>query len=110
LYNTGDGTILSGSNNGRTDNINYGGGPGGVTPETLIGNVTEVLKVAQIAVIFAAGGGAGSANANSDRFLNIGRDATSRMCGPDSDITGAVMIHGTNSLAETVSQDYFSAD
>ncbi|KAH8679446.1 Asparaginase/glutaminase [Ilyonectria robusta] len=99
LYNTGDGTILSGSTNGRLDNINYGGGVGGLTPETLIGNVSEVLDIAQFAVRNIGGGG--SANADSDRFLNISMDAHTRLCTRHSDIVGAVMIHGTNTLAET---------
>ncbi|KAL3475988.1 Asparaginase/glutaminase [Aspergillus californicus] len=99
LYNTGDGTILSGSTFGRLDNINYGGGTGGLTPETLISNVSEVLDIAQFAVRNIGGGG--SANADSDRFLNISMDAHQRLCTPDSDIVGAVMIHGTNTLAET---------
>ncbi|KFA80377.1 hypothetical protein S40288_10042 [Stachybotrys chartarum IBT 40288] len=99
LYNTGDGTILSGSRNGRLDNINYGG-PGGLTPETLISNVSEVLDIAQFAVRnFGVGGG--SANADSDRFLNISMDAHEHMCACGSDVVGAVMIHGTNSLQET---------
>lgn len=101
LYNTGDGTILSGSSNGRLDNINYGGGIDGLTPETLIANVSEVLDIAQFAIINIPG--TGSANADSDRFLNISRDATQRLCSEDSDVVGAVMIHGTNTLAETVS-------
>lgn len=100
LYNTGDGTILSGSTHGRLDNINYGSGPGSLTPETLVGNVSEVLDIAQIAVLNIGGGG--SADANSDRFLNISMDANLRLCQNDSDIIGAVMIHGTNTLHETV--------
>ncbi|KAK7398211.1 hypothetical protein QQX98_012414 [Neonectria punicea] len=99
IYNTGDGTILSGSTNGRLDNINYGGGTGGLTPETLIDTVSEVLDIAQFAVRNISG--TGSANADSDRFLNISMDAHKRMCTPHSDIVGAVMIHGTNTLAET---------
>ncbi|RGP72232.1 asparaginase glutaminase [Fusarium sporotrichioides] len=104
LYNTGDGTILSGSTNGRLDTTNYGGPLGRLTPETLIENVGEVLDIAQIAVFNFTGGrnGAGSANADSDRFLNISMDAHKRLCSPDSDIAGAVMIHGTNTLADTV--------
>ncbi|KAL3608298.1 hypothetical protein FPOAC2_03292 [Fusarium poae] len=104
LYNTGDGTILSGSANGRLDTNNYGGPIGRLTPETLIESVGEVLDIAQIAVVNFTGGrnGAGSANADSDRFLNISMDAHKRLCNPDSDIVGAVMIHGTNTLADTV--------
>jgi L-asparaginase len=100
LYNTGDGTILSGSTHGRLDNVNYGGGSDGLTPETLIANVSEVLDIAQFAVRNIGGGG--SANAKSDRFLNISMDAHQRLCSRHSDIVGAVMIHGTNTLAETV--------
>lgn len=103
LYDTGDGTILSGSNNGRLDTINYGGFPGSLTPEQLIGNTSEVLDIAQLAVQYYGAGaaGGGSANADSDRFLNISKHATERMCNKGSDIVGAVMVHGTNSLAET---------
>ncbi|KAJ5877069.1 hypothetical protein N7455_000534 [Penicillium solitum] len=99
LYNTGDGTILSGSTHGRLDTIDYGGGSGGLTPETLIDSVHEVLDIAQFAVRNISG--TGSANADSDRFLNISMDAQQRLCTPDSDVVGAVMIHGTNTLAET---------
>ncbi|UZP35975.1 hypothetical protein NXS19_003791 [Fusarium pseudograminearum] len=87
LYNTGDGTIISGSTNGRLDTTNYGGPVGRLTPETLIESGVD---------------GATSANAGSDRFLNISMDAQKRLCSPDSDIVGAVMIHGTNTLVDTV--------
>ncbi|QPC68652.1 hypothetical protein HYE67_010883 [Fusarium culmorum] len=104
LYNTGDGTILSGSTNGRLDTTNYGGPIGRLTPETLIESVSGVLDISQIAIVNFTGGidGASSANAGSDRFLNISMDAHKRLCSPDSDIVGAVMIHGTNTLADTV--------
>ncbi|KAM0552481.1 hypothetical protein ACHAPJ_007809 [Fusarium lateritium] len=98
LYNTNDGTILSGSTYGRLDTTNYNGKS--LTPETLVGNVSEVLDIAQIAVV-NFGGGQGSANADSDRFLNISMDAHKRLCTENSDIVGAVMIHGTNTLADT---------
>lgn len=101
LYNTGDGTILSGSTHGRLDTIAYGGGTGGLTPETLIYSVPEVLDIAQFAVRNISG--TGSANADSDRFLNISMHAQEQLCSSDSDVVGAVMIHGTNTLAETVS-------
>ncbi|CAI7659586.1 hypothetical protein PCG10_005716 [Penicillium crustosum] len=99
LYNTGDGTILSGSTHGRLDTIAYGGGTGGLTPETLIYSVPEVLDIAQFAVRNISG--TGSANADSDRFLNISMHAQEQLCSSDSDVVGAVMIHGTNTLAET---------
>jgi hypothetical protein len=47
-------------------------------------------------------GGTGSANADPDRFLIISMDAHKRLCSDDSDIVGAVMVHGTNTLADTV--------
>ncbi|PYH89068.1 Asparaginase/glutaminase [Aspergillus ellipticus CBS 707.79] len=101
LYNTGDGTILSGSTYGRLDTIDYGGGGvGGLTAETLVTTEpSEVLDIAQFAIRNWSTGG--SADANSDRFLNISMDAHRRLCAPNSDIVGAVMIHGTNTLAET---------
>jgi L-asparaginase len=110
LYNTGDGTILAGSPNGRLDNINYGGNPGSLTPETLIGNVSEVLDIAQIAVQNIGVNAGGSANAGPDRYLNISRDANLRLCSEGSDILGAVMIHGTNSLHDTVSLNLLITD
>ena len=47
-------------------------------------------------------GGAGSVNADPDRFLSISMDAHKRLCSEGSDIVGAVMVHGTNTLADTV--------
>ncbi|RBR24783.1 uncharacterized protein FIESC28_02444 [Fusarium coffeatum] len=104
LYNTGDGTILAGSPNGRLDTTNYGGPIGGLTPETLIESAREVLDIAQIAVVnitTEGSGGAGSVNADPDRFLSISMDAHKRLCSEGSDIVGAVMVHGTNTLADT---------
>jgi len=46
--------------------------------------------------------GASSASADSDRFLNTSMDAHKRLCSDDSDIVGAVMVHGTNTLADNV--------
>ncbi|CAG7559335.1 unnamed protein product [Fusarium equiseti] len=96
LYNTGDGTILSGSPNGRLDTTNYGGPISSLIPETLIESAREVLHIAQIAVmnITTRGpGGTGSANAGPDRFLIVSMDAHKRLCSDDSDIVGAVMVH-----------------
>ncbi|KAI8267301.1 hypothetical protein K4K58_008199 [Colletotrichum sp. SAR11_239] len=50
IYSAG-GTILSASNYSRLDNIAYGSG-NPPTPEDLIGNITEVLDVAQLAIAF----------------------------------------------------------
>lgn len=99
---------MSGSCNGRLDTTDYGGCVDGLTPETLIANVSEVLDIAQFAVRNITG--TGSANANSDRFLNISMDAHRLICSPGSDVVGAVMIHGTNTLAETVKCPYTILD
>ncbi|ORY01113.1 Asparaginase/glutaminase [Clohesyomyces aquaticus] len=93
------GTILSASNYSRVDNVQYGSGKG-PTPEELIGNVTEVLDVAQLAVVrFPVSGG--SSGLNSSLYLNISQHANRQLCAPDSDIVGAIMFHGTNTLEET---------
>ncbi|OIW22829.1 Asparaginase/glutaminase [Coniochaeta ligniaria NRRL 30616] len=98
IYSAG-GTILSASNYSRLDNVNYGSGVG-PTPEQLIGNVSEVLNVAQLAVVrFPASGG--SSGLNSSLYLNISQYANRQLCSEDSDIVGAIMFHGTNTLEET---------
>lgn len=99
LYDTG-GTIRSASNYSRLDNVNYGSGPG-PTALDLIGNYSEVLSVAQIAVVpFPAPGG--SSSINSTLFFNISRAANTHLCSPDSDIAGAIMFHGTNTEEDTI--------
>ncbi|KAI0179027.1 Asparaginase/glutaminase [Hypoxylon sp. FL1284] len=98
IYSTG-GTILSASNYSRLDNIAYGSGVGS-TPQELIANVTEVLDVAQLAVVkFPAPGG--SAGINSTLYLNVTQYANRQLCAEGSDIAGAIMFHGTNTLEET---------
>uniref|UniRef100_L2G2X2 L-asparaginase n=1 Tax=Colletotrichum fructicola (strain Nara gc5) TaxID=1213859 RepID=L2G2X2_COLFN len=98
IYSAG-GTILSASNYSRLDNIAYGSG-NPPTPEGLIGNVTEVLDVAQLAIVrFPASGG--SAGLNSSLYLNISKYANKQLCSEGSDIAGAIMFHGTNTLEET---------
>ncbi|KAI0864575.1 Asparaginase/glutaminase [Xylaria cubensis] len=98
IYDAG-GTILSTSNYSRLDNINYGGGHK-PTVEDLIGNVSEVLNVAQVAIVqFSVSGG--SSGINSSLYLNISQFANRQLCSEESDIAGAVMLHGTNTLEET---------
>ncbi|RDW74240.1 asparaginase [Aspergillus mulundensis] len=93
------GTILSASNYSRLDNIHYGAGDGPSALD-LIDTVPEVLDVAQLAVIeFPASGG--SAGLNSSLYLNITQHLNKYLCDVDSDITGAIMFHGTNTLEET---------
>ena len=100
IYSAG-GTILSASNYSRIDNVHYGSAKG-PTPQDLIGNVSEVLNVAQLAVrTFPVSGG--SAGLNSSLYLNISQAANRDLCGKHSDIAGAIMLHGTNTLEETVS-------
>jgi L-asparaginase len=53
----------------------------------LIGNYSEVLSKAQLAVISYATPG-GSSGLNSTLYFNISRDANRYLCAPDSDIAG----------------------
>ncbi|KAI9372866.1 Asparaginase/glutaminase [Aspergillus egyptiacus] len=93
------GTILSASNYSRLDNIHYGAGDG-PSPYDMIETVPEVLDVAQIAVIeFPVSGG--SSGLNSSLYLNITQHLNKLLCSADSDIAGAIMFHGTNTLEET---------
>lgn len=63
--------------------------------------------MAQLAVVnFPVVGG--SAGLNSSLFLNISQYANRLLCSEDSDISGAVMFHGTNTLEETVRFPSFS--
>ncbi|KAK1922514.1 Asparaginase/glutaminase [Papiliotrema laurentii] len=99
LYDTG-GTIRSASNYSRLDNINYGSAPG-PTAMDLIGNYSEVLNIAQIAIVpFPTPGG--SSNLNSTLYYNISQAANRHLCSPGSDIAGAIMFHGTNTEEDTI--------
>ncbi|KXH49407.1 L-asparaginase [Colletotrichum nymphaeae SA-01] len=98
IYSAG-GTILSASNYSRLDNIAYGAGTS-PTPYDLIGNVSEVLEVAQLAVVELDVPG-GSAGLNSSLYLNISQLANSQVCAEGSDVAGSIMFHGTNTLEET---------
>jgi L-asparaginase len=99
LYSTG-GTIISASSYGPFDNINYGGAPG-PTPAQFVNNNSEVLNLAQIGVLsFPAPGG--SAGINSSLFLNVSQYANKQLCAEGSDLVGAVVFHGTNTMIETV--------
>jgi len=98
IYNTG-GTIVSASNYSRLDNINYGSARG-PTPQDLIGNISEILDVAQLAVLNIPAPG-GSAGINSTVYQNISQYANRHLCSKNSDIVGAIMFHGTNTLEET---------
>lgn len=61
-----------------------------------------MLDVAQIAVVnFDVTGG--SSGLNSSLYLNISQHANQQLCSHGSDIVGAIMFHGTNTLEETVS-------
>ncbi|KZL82267.1 l-asparaginase protein [Colletotrichum incanum] len=101
IYSTG-GTILSASNYSRLDNIAYGSGDN-PTPEDLISNIPEVLSVAQLAIIQFPTTEGGSAGVNSSLYLNISQHANRQLCAEGSDVAGAVMFHGTDTLEETVS-------
>ncbi|ODN97269.1 hypothetical protein L198_03832 [Cryptococcus wingfieldii CBS 7118] len=98
LYDTG-GTIVSASNYSRLDNINYGFGVN-PTVQELISNYSEILNIAQIAFVkFPTSGG--SSGLNSSTYFNVSKAANEHLCSPDSEITGAVLIGGTNTLEDT---------
>ncbi|CAK7204555.1 hypothetical protein SEUCBS139899_007313 [Sporothrix eucalyptigena] len=81
------------------DIINYGRGVGPTIPE-LVGNVSQVLLMAQISY-YTFPSTRGSAGMNSSTFLNVTQMANKHLCSPDSDIDGLAMIHGTSTLEET---------
>lgn len=61
-----------------------------------------MLDIAQLAVInFPVAGG--SASLNSSLYLNMTQHASRHLCSEGSNIVGAVMLHGTDTLEETVS-------
>lgn len=90
---------MSASNWSSVDNIDYGSGVGPTFAE-LVANVSDVLSVAQLAYtsIYTSGG---SSSMNSSVFMNVTKHANSQLCSPGSDIVGAIIIHGTNTLEET---------
>ena len=67
----------------------------------LIGNYSEVLNVAQLAIISYTAIG-GSSDLNSTLYFNISRDANKYLCSGDSDIAGGIMLHGTNTEEDTI--------
>lgn len=83
------------------DNIAYGMGPS-ITPEDLIGNISDILSVAQIAIVPYEDDSMSSSSANSSLYLSISQHANKHVCPDNSGIAGAVMIHGSNTLEETV--------
>ncbi|KXH30590.1 L-asparaginase [Colletotrichum salicis] len=66
----------------------------------LISNVSEVLEAAQLTVVELDAPG-GSAGLNSSLYLNISQLANAQVCAEGSDVAGAIMFHGTNTLEET---------
>ena len=83
------------------DNIAYGQGPS-ITAGDLIGNISDVFNVAQVAIIPSSDELSSGSSANSSLYLGIAQHANKHLCSEDSDIDGAVMIHGSNTLEETV--------
>ncbi|ODO04819.1 hypothetical protein I350_05429 [Cryptococcus amylolentus CBS 6273] len=98
LYDTG-GTIVQASNYSRLDNINYGDGVS-PTAQELVSNYSEILDIAQIA-FFHFPASSDSAGLNSTVFFNVSQAANRHLCSPDSEIAGAVLIGGTNTLEDT---------
>lgn len=101
MYSTG-GTILFTSAYSRLDNLAYGGDKSKpVTIQDVIDAVPEVLDIAQIGIVSLPP--RISNNLTSQDFVNISRHFAEHVGSENSDIAGAVISHGTNTLTETVS-------
>ena len=120
LYDQG-GTIASSSNYSRIDNINAGHGEStsptlsnaqllhwlstplgpGLTAQDLLGKYSEILDVAQIAVV-PIREALPRAGRNSTLFFRISQLANRQLCSSDSEVVGAVIIMGTDTLEDTM--------
>ncbi|KAI9636685.1 Asparaginase/glutaminase [Dioszegia hungarica] len=100
IYSTG-GTILAASTYSRLDNLAYGEHQTHPpTARTLIDEVDEVLDIAQVAIVTLPP--RISNDLTSQYFVNISRHFSIHACRADSDIAGAIVLHGTSTLAETI--------
>lgn len=93
------GTISGGSIYGALDDTQYG--QLSLTAEQIISRNPHLLNHTQLAVSNWTTTTNGSTGTNDALVMNMARFAHSALCSPDSDITGAVFTHGTNSLEET---------
>lgn len=67
-----------------------------------MGNYSEILDIAQLGIIEFGHDQGGSSNFNSSLYLAISHQTNRLLCNASYGITGAVLIHGTNSLEETL--------
>ena len=67
----------------------------------MLGRYSEILDLAQIAVVTFPEARM-SYDHNSTLYFNISRLANQHLCSSQSEIAGAVLIHGTNTLEETL--------
>lgn len=93
------GTISGGSDMGALDDTQYG--QISITGEDIIAQDPYLQTVAQLAVSNWTTEDDGSTGTNDALVMNMTRFTHDALCSPDSDITGAVFTHGTNSLEET---------
>ncbi|KAK4495191.1 hypothetical protein PRZ48_013518 [Zasmidium cellare] len=93
------GTISSGSTYSALDTTEYG--QISITGEEIIARDPLLQTVAQLAVSNWTLDDGNSTGTSDALVMNMTRFAHDALCSPDSDITGAIFTHGTNSLEET---------
>lgn len=93
------GTIAGGSIYGGLDDTQYGQLQ--ISGEDIIARDPLLYNISQLAVSNWTTVDAGSTGTNDALVMNMTRFTYDALCSEDSDITGAVFTHGTNSLEET---------
>lgn len=93
------GTIVGGSIYGGLDDTQYGQIE--ITAEQLIARDMYLPTIANLAVSNWTTQIGDSTGTSDSLVMNMTRFAHDALCSADSDITGAVFTHGTNSLEET---------
>lgn len=94
------GTIVGGSNHSILDDTQYGQIQ--ITAEDLIARTPSLYNISQLAVSnWTMPGTDHSTGTNDALVMNMTRFAYDALCSSDSDITGIVFTHGSNSLEET---------
>ncbi|RDW73571.1 asparaginase [Coleophoma cylindrospora] len=93
------GTIAGGSIYGGLDDTQYGQIE--ITGEEIIARNPYLYNISQLTVSNWTTANDGSTGTNDALVMNMTRFAYDALCSSDSDITGAVFTHGSNSLEET---------
>lgn len=93
------GTISGGSSYSALDTTEYG--QTSIAGEEIIAQDPLLQTIAQLAVSNWTRDDGNSTGTSDALVMNMTRFAHDALCSPDSDITGAIFTHGTNSLEET---------